>query len=156
MKKNSLVNLFSAGVMIFVGLALSGANDGGNSNASVLMGHEKKSEDLAKNVTDIIIAKFTSLGNENSDSPGASFYERANIEVLSSLEGTLAGNIRVGYTIHFFPPSEREAVPVIGTQYIMFIQKLGPAEYEIKKLLLATDENVSAVKALINSATAGK
>jgi hypothetical protein len=153
MKSNFLFSLLSAGVMICIGLALAGANDGGNSNAPVLSGHEKKSEDLPMAVTDIIIAKFTSLGNENSDSPGASFYEKADIECLSSLKGTLVGNIQAGYTVHFFPPSERETVPVIGTQYIMFIQKLGPTEYEIKKLLLATEQNVASVKALITSSS---
>jgi len=152
MKNNLLVNLLSAGVIICIGLALTGANDGGNSNAPMLTGHEKKTGDLPAAVTDIIIAKFTSLGNESSDSPGASFYERADVEVLSSLKGTLTGNIQAGYTVHFFPSSEREVAPVIGTQYIMFIETLGPAEYEVKKLLLATDQNINSVKALIASA----
>ena len=126
----------------------------GDTPATALSGHEKKSEDLIAVVPDIVVGKFTSLGSGSDDAPGATFYEKAEIEVVSSLKGTLSGNLQAGYSVKSFPPSKKETVPVIGTPYIMFIQKLGPTEYEIKKLLPATDDNLAKVKGLIDAAPA--
>ena len=118
-------------------------------NPPVLPGHLKKGEELMKIATDIIVGKFTSLGNGSTDSPGASFYEKADLTVINSLKGSLSGNIQASYSVRTFPLNKKEAQPTIGTQYVMFIQKLGPTEYEIKKLLPATDDSITKVKALI-------
>jgi hypothetical protein len=131
--------------------ALSKADAPTPSGTTVLSGHEKKMEDLVTVVPDIVIAKFTSLGNGSDDAPGATFFEKAGIEIVSSLKGSLSGDLQAGYSVKLFPPSKKETMPVIGTPYIMFIQKLGPTEYEIKKILPATDDNIARVKGLISA-----
>lgn len=112
-------------------------------------GHEKKIEIAIKESTDIVVAAFTKLGFGGPDADAESFYEQAEIKIITALKGTLSGNIPVSYTIQWYPGNIKETIPVIGTQYIMFIQKLGPQENRIKKILPATDEKVSSVKALI-------
>lgn len=119
-------------------------------------GHMKKNENVLKEAKDIIVGKFTALGYPGSDASGEDFYEQGQVEVISALRGSLAGTLRVGYSVRTVPGKDQEIPPVVGTEYIMFIQKLGPNECEIKKLLPATDENITKIKALIAAAPAGK
>ncbi len=157
MTNRSKINLlFICVITICAAPVLSKGDAPTQSSTTALSGHEKKNEDLVAVVPDIVVAKFTSLGNGSDDAPGATFYEKAEIEIVSSLKGTLSGDLQAGYSVKLFPPSKKETVPVIGTPYIMFIQKLGPTEYEIKKLLPATDNDIAKVKALIAAAPAGK
>ncbi len=151
------INLLIACVITLCTIpAMSDDNAPTPSGTTVLSGHEKKSEGLVAVVPDIVVAKFTFLGNGGDDAPGSTFYEKAAIEVISSLKGTLSGDLQAGYTVKLFPPSKKETVPVIGTPYIMFIQPMGPTENEIKKLLPATDDNIAKVKALIAAAPPSK
>jgi hypothetical protein len=121
-----------------------------------LSGHGKKNADAFKESTDIAVAVFTSLGNRGADATGEDDYDQAEIEVVTILKGNLPGKLKVFYAVLSMPGKNQESPPVLGTQYIMFIQKLGPAEYEIKKLLPVTDDNATKVKALITAASATK
>lgn len=118
----------------------------------MLTGHTKKIENAIKETTDIVIASFTKLGFPGSDASGEDSYDQAEIEITGILKGTLAEkHLKVFYIVQSMPGKNQEKAPIIGVQYIMFIQKLSPNEYEIKKLLPATDENIIKIKALIAS-----
>jgi hypothetical protein len=121
-----------------------------------LLGHALKDEDTFKNGVDIIIGKFVSLGTGSSDSPGESYYQGASIQVISSLKGSLSGNLKASFSVKFFSQHGNETVPVVGNQYIMFLRERVPNEFTIKKLLLATDKNIAEVKTAIAAAPAGK
>jgi len=147
------------GILLVVGLAISGNCIGQSSSIitggiKMLTGHVKSSEKAVKEATDIVIATFIKLGFPGSDSDGADFYEQAQIQVFSALKGTLSGNVQVSYSVQAMPGKDQESAPASGVQYLMFMQKLGPTEYEIKKLMPATEANVSAIKALIAGASA--
>jgi hypothetical protein len=49
------------------------------------------------------------------------------------------------------PGKDNEATPIVGVQYIMFVEKLGPNEQEIIKLLSATDGEIAAIRALTSA-----
>jgi hypothetical protein len=127
-----------------------------SSDTKMLSGHGKKSENAIKESTDIVIAVFTTLGSPGADATGENDYDGAEIEITSALKGTLSGKLKVFYIVYAMPGKNQESPPVLGTQYIMFIHQTGPTEYEIKKLLPATDDNIAKIKALIAAAPAGK
>jgi hypothetical protein len=127
-----------------------------SSDTKMLSGHSKKNQDAAKESTDIVIGVFTSLGSPGAGATGENDYDQAEVEVVNALKGALSGTLKVFYVVFAMPGKDQESPPVLGTQYIMFIQKLGPTDYEIKKLLPATDDNIAKVKALIAAAPASK
>ena len=91
------------------------------------------------------------MGFPGSDAAGEEFYEQAEIQIISALKGNLTGSLKVAYSVHSMPGKHQESSPLVGAKYIMFIHKLGPNEYEIKKLLEATNANISSLKSLIAS-----
>jgi hypothetical protein len=117
-------------------------------------GHEAKEQDLIKKKNEIVVAKFISLGSGGLDELGASSYEKAEIEITQTLRGNLSGHLKVSYVVKSLPTNEQEARPTIDILYIMFIHSLGANEYETEKLLPATDQNISRIKALIASQNA--
>jgi len=149
-------------ILVAIGLALV-ANGYSQSppapqslDTKLFSGHGKKNEDALKESTDIAVAVFTSLGNRGADATGEDDYDQAEIEVVTTLKGNLPGKLKVFYAVLSMPGKNQESPPVLGTQYIMFIQKLGPTEYEIKKMLPATDDSIAKIKALIAAAPAAK
>ena len=115
------------------------------------VGHAQKSEELVKSTNEVIIGKLISIGYPSGDSSDEDFYDQAEVEVISVLKGDMSGTVKVSYSVRL--GKNKEMVPVIGTQYIMFIHMLPPNEFRIKKLLPATDDNISKVKQLISQAT---
>jgi len=118
---------------------------------AMLVGHALKDEDAFKGGVNVIVGKFISLGNGSSDSPGESYYQGANIQVISSLKGNLSGNLKASFSVKFFSKHGNETVPIVGNQYIMFLQERVPNQFTLKKLFLATDKNIAKVKAIISA-----
>jgi hypothetical protein len=118
---------------------------------TMLTGHEIKAQEAVKRATYIVLATFTKLGFPGADASGEIFYEQAEIEVGSALKGSLAGRIKVSYAVYAMPGKDNEATPIVGVQYIMFVEKLGPNEQEIIKLLSATDGEIAAIRALTSA-----
>jgi hypothetical protein len=121
--------------------------------SGVLSGHEKKNEDAIKGSTHVVVATFSVLGYPGPGADGEANYDQAEIAVVTALKGTLSGQLKAHYIVYDMPGKDQESLPALGTQYIMFIQQLGPTEYEIKKLLPATDDNIAKVKQLISQVT---
>jgi hypothetical protein len=119
-------------------------------NDPKMPGHEIKERNLINSKVDVVIGKFISLGNLGDDNLGAS-YERAEIQITNSLQGPLLGNIKVSYAVRSFPLEHKEIVPALNTEYILFIrdQKIASDNYELVKILPATDTNITRIKALI-------
>jgi hypothetical protein len=116
-------------------------------------GHKAIEGDLLE-IDDVIIAAFTSLGLPEITAPGISHYEGADIDIAGSLKGKRSGTLKASYTVHFLPVTAPEVAPALGTRYIIFLRTVGVYEYQIDKLLPATDKNVTRIKALIASQTA--
>jgi hypothetical protein len=121
-------------------------------------GHSKKDQDFINPTIDIVVAKFIALGNGSADEVGATYYERAQVQITSTLQGALSGNIKVSFTARSFPKNEKDALPALNTEYILFIrdQKIDPDDYELEKILPATDQNIARIKSLIAAAPSSK
>jgi len=113
----------------------------------LLTGHAEKNEDMIRQSANIVIAEFTNLGSPGADGSGEDSYSQAEITVISTLKGTLSGKLEVDYSVFLIPGKDQEATPAIGVSYIMFIGGLN--QYVIKKLLPATEANITSVKMLL-------
>ena len=116
-----------------------------------LSGSFMQNEDAAKRSTDILVASFKKSGNPTPDGTATMAYENSAIEVSSTFKGSLAGIVKVLYLVRFIPSVHEEKPPSLNLSYIVFIQKVGPNQGEILKLLPVTDENIASVKALIST-----
>jgi hypothetical protein len=116
-----------------------------------LTGHSKSNSEALQESTDVVVANFTTLGYRGSEAIGQDDYDRAEINVTGALKGSLSGKLSVFFTVFVAPRKHQEHLPVLGSEYILFIQKLGPKEYDIKKILPSTPFLVSKIKALISS-----
>ena len=116
-------------------------------------GHDQKDSVLINPKIDIVIAQFISTGNAAADEIGFIYYERAQIRIIQSLQGTFSGNIKVSYRAKSFPAENKEVIPYLNTDYILFIrtQRIDPDDYELEKILPATSQNIARIKALIAS-----
>jgi hypothetical protein len=115
----------------------------------LLPGHKATEGDLK--TSDVVIAKFISFGVIEIDNAGALSYEQDDIQIIRALRGQLSGKLKVSFEILTFPGKDRETLPVLGTEYVMFIKKLGASDFEIIKLLKATDDNIAKIKTLTTS-----
>jgi hypothetical protein len=150
MKKIFLLSLLSLTICLSNVIA-SKADD------SVLPGDEKKESDLINPTIDIVIGKFIALGvMGDPDGGGVRYYQKGKIEIISILRGTLSGDILVSYLQKSFAIDHKEVGPSIAVDYIFFIknQTIEPDEYELEKVLPASNEDVARIKALIVSQTA--
>jgi hypothetical protein len=137
------------GLLMLTAVSVLTASDNKGSD-DIFPGHDKKNEELIKTVTNIVVAKFTSLGNLNLDAPGEVLYVHAKIEIASCLKGSLSGTLQARYNVQDFSEGPTETLPVVGTQYIMFIRDYHLPDYRIEKILPATDTNLASIKALID------
>jgi len=118
-----------------------------------LPGNTVNEQELINSKTDIVIAKFISLGNASIDELGATYYERAQIQISSSLRGLLSGTIKISFSAKTFPKNEKDVLPTLNTEYILFIrnQKIDPDDYELQKIIPASAANLTRIKALVAS-----
>jgi len=137
------------GLLIFSAVGLLTASDN-KELGGILPGHGKRNEELVKTATDIVVAKFKSLGSLSLDAPGEVLYVHAKIEIVSCLKGNLSGTVEARYDIQDFPEGPTETPPVVGTHYIMFIRDYHLPDYRIEKILPATATHLASVKALID------
>ena len=115
-----------------------------------LTGHEEDLNDAAKQVTGIVVGKFTDLGSPaQALTLGEKVYAKAAFKVSVALKGKVPDEIKVRYAVSTYPPDDRENKPVIGVEYIAFVEEHAKGEWETVKLMLATDANLAAVKAVI-------
>jgi hypothetical protein len=144
-----IIRMLIAGLLIIVsGTVPADASNG--DLGPVLTGHEKRNEDVLLTASDIVIARFEFLGNPDLGPAGAVAYRHAKVEILSSLEGNLSGNLLADYHVQYGPEGINETMPIIGTPYILFIEKAEQGEhFHIEKMLPQSEQNVASVKALL-------
>ena len=141
-------------ILVFLVSVLSAfAQISADENTPNLPGHGTKDADYISPRFDIVTAKFLFLGNPGSDASGSTYYERARIQIITSFQGNLSGQIKVSYTAIDFPPEHKDVMPSLGAEYILFIRdnKNDPDDYELDKILPCTAHNLASIKALIES-----
>jgi hypothetical protein len=122
-------------------------------NEPLLSGSTLKSEDIAVKVDAVFVGEITDPGLTVPTSPGMASYNGVQVKVLQVLRGSIdAQTITVKLDIF---AANREEPPKVGTQYIFFVKKDGD-RFTALKLLPATDDHITKVKALIAAAPAGK
>lgn len=116
-------------------------------------GSEKKAEDIVTTCDAIFIGQIIAKGPVMLTKPGAS-YRSYTVKVITLLKGTLAGEIQVSLDVRN-DGRVAEVIPHVGENYIFFAM-LKAGEVIAMKLLPATDDNITKVKALIAAAPPSK
>ncbi len=124
------------------------AGEAGAGSAPKLPGSDMPIQVAAKDATDIVVAQFIKTGNEEPDPVVIITYTDAQIAVYSSLKGTLTG--KMSKLMYVRMRGNVEAALDNSTKYIMFIERDDRGESGILKFLLATDDNINVVKAVLD------
>ncbi|MDB4793753.1 hypothetical protein OAG63_01840 [Methylacidiphilales bacterium] len=119
----------------------------------ILSGSGLKVEDIAMKCDAIFIGQIVSLGDAETASAGIDT-RGASIKVLQILRGSVGSQVGVAISTSLWP-SLHEQIPQVGKSYIFFVHQEG-TRFTVLKLLPATDDHISKVKALIAAAPASK
>lgn len=128
-------------------------------NEPVLSGSTLKSEDLASKCDAIFIGQIAKLGYPVLASAGAVSYHGVEVKVLQVLRGSIDGEVVKVTLLAMSGQNVHEAPPEVGNTYIFFVHKnteKGWNPYTAIKLLPATNDHVTKIKALIAAAPASK
>jgi hypothetical protein len=80
-----------------------------------IVGHIKKSENIIKEATDVVVGYFIKLGGApGGDSDYQSYIEGAEIKVISTMKGHLSGKVEVRYNMFNKPGPHEEGRPDLG------------------------------------------
>lgn len=112
-----------------------------------LTGSSLKLTDEVTSATEIVVGKFTKIGNGASFTLSGRRY-RGQVALSEILKGTVFDSSDIAFTVGI---QSKEVVPNLEDTYIVFIHN-----HRIKKLLPASDDNIAKVKALIAAAPLGK
>ncbi len=125
----------------------------------ILSGSAQKSEEIAAKANTVFIGKIIELGDPVPIAMDTASYSGVQVKVLQILRGTVNDEV-VKVTLHTtWGRNMHETPPVIGNTYIFFARKnteKGWNPYTVLKLLPATDDNITKVKALIAAAPEAK
>jgi len=104
----------------------------------------------------IVVAKLVSLGITIPDATAQADYDSAQIQVTQILKGAPNQSLTVSITVHYSKGRIEEFAPEEGKEYLFLIHTDDAKSYTVLKILPATDDTITKVKALIAAAPSGK
>lgn len=124
------------------------------SDNTQLAGYSRSTREEALSSDDIVIGRFTNTGHSGVAFFSGLLYEDAKLSISINLKGKLSGNVTVDYSIESSAatPNVVEVVPNVTDTYILIIYH----GHQIRKMLPATDDNITEVKKIIATAPASK
>ncbi|MDB4793752.1 hypothetical protein OAG63_01835 [Methylacidiphilales bacterium] len=123
-----------------------------------LSGSDLKSGDAITKCDAIFVGEITQMGFQSLKATGRSSYYGNIIKILQVLRGAISVQIKVTLYVYYVSDTP-ENIPKVGNPYIFFVKKNAsgqPDPYTALKLLPATDDNITKVKALITAAPPSK
>jgi hypothetical protein len=145
MNIKTIIFLFSS--CIFMGLTLVSSSA---QETKSLSGSRYKIEDVIQKRVAVFVGKINDLGGSSGRSIGVDVYHRVMVTCLQNLSGHVDTQLKVRLNVSW----PDEAPPVLNTPYIFVVRKEegSLSDYDVLKLLPATDDNIAKVKALIAAA----
>jgi hypothetical protein len=145
-------------VVLFGNSATAQGSDG--SKNTYFSGRDVAVEGALSKADVVLIGKLSGAGNEVDSPPFAPVagptFSGARISVIQVLKGTAGSSVGVSF---FVNSANHEKSPDAASSYIFFLAKNAANatdQYTILKILPASDDNVSKIKALIAALPGGK
>lgn len=119
----------------------------GEENAAALPGRSLPLSEAGSECKWAGVARLLSLAQPEPGPPGASDYQ-SKWQVMTSLKGSLSGQMDLGIRVQKVPAEIREALPQVGREYILF--SYPHSSTQIRKMVEHTPDTLRQVKTVLS------
>ncbi len=123
---NIIQSLRLVRIFLSVAFAVGAVKASAQDVTAPLPGHHLSESGLIRKSTDVAVITLVAKGKIDLGPPGVLNYFGAKVRIDKSLKGAATGEVTCIYDLREAPDSDAEREPILGTQYIAFMQGRDP------------------------------